>query len=771
MRRRLPAYLFPKGSIFQRLIAAIARVTFAPRRAAPVAILCLGLLFIGVVCLTTVFSAMGTPARPQVPETGGTGTFTTFDAPGAGTAALQGTGGTNINAAGDIAGIYVTAPNVAHGFVRAASTGAITAFDAQNTGTSLNQGTFPLSINTAGDIAGAYFDGNNAYHSFVRAGATGAITEFDVPSAPTSTKHRGTVALRINDSGEITGMYVDSNDVRHGFVRTVANGTATITTFDVAAAGTAAGQGTIPINIDAAGNVTGFYVDANGLFHGFLRASNGTITAPIDAPGASTVATGKGFSFGGTLPVGLDASGDIAGILSDASKVMHGFVRAANGTITTFNVSGAGTTGLFPGTIPTSINGTGDIAGLYEDANGVNHGFIRTSSGVISAPLDAPGASTSGMISGTVALGINATDDITGTYVDANEVFHGFVLTSGTVATPTFTPAQGTYSTAQSVTISDATAGATIYYTTDGTAPTTSSTVYSGAISVKSTETIEAMAAATGLSDSAVASATYTIVPAAATPTFSPAAGTYTSVQSVKISETTTGATIYYTTDGTAPTTSSNVYSGAITVNATETIEAIAAATGFSNSAVASAAYTINLPAPDFQVSVNPTTLTIVAGQSGQATFTVTPENGFNSKVSFTCNGLPAEATCTFSPVSVTPNGAAVTTTLTVATTAASTLIQPPMPSSKRPICALLFPLLAILFGFCARRKRGRVALQVLSLLILLAAATGLTSCGGGKSSGGNPGTPVGTTTASVSASTAAGGATHAAALTIIITQ
>src|SRR5208283_2376674 len=134
-------------------------------------------------------------------------------------------------------------------------------------------------------------------------------------------------------------------------------------------------------------------------------------------------------------------------------------------------------------------------------------------------------------------------------------------------------------------------------------------------------------------------------IPQTATPTFNPAAGTYTSAQSVTISDTTSGATIYYTTDGTTPTTDSPVYSSPIPVNSTETIEAIAAASGFSNSAVASATYTINLPTPDFQLSVQPSTLTIVAGQSGKATFIVTPVNGFNSQVSFACSGLPSEAT------------------------------------------------------------------------------------------------------------------------------
>jgi hypothetical protein len=80
------------------------------------------------------------------------------------------------------------------------------------------------------------------------------------------------------------------------------------------------------------------------------------------------------------------------------------------------------------------------------------------------------------------------------------------------------------------------------------------------------------------------------------TPTFSPAAGTYTSAQSVTLSDSTSGATIYYTTDGSTPTTSSTTYSGPITVGTSETIHAIATASGFTASAVGSAAYTIVTP-------------------------------------------------------------------------------------------------------------------------------------------------------------------------------
>ena len=333
-------------------------------------------------------------------------------------------------------------------------------------------------------------------------------------------------------------------------------------------------------------------------------------------------------------------------------------------------------------------------------------------------------------------------------------------------------PPPGTYTSPQMVSILNEAPGSTIYYTTNGSTPTTLSPQYNGPISVNSTETISAIAAGGGYSPSTVASATYTIhLPSAATPIFSPAPGTYTSVQSVTITDSTPGTTIYYAINAT-PTKASTAYTGPVSVSATETLEAIAVATGFSQSAVATAAYTINLPAPDFQVSVSPSTLTIIAGQSGTATFTMTPENGFNSQVSFACGGLPAESACSFSPSSVTPNGSAVSTTLNVTTTAASAALRKPLPPSQSPSYAFLFVVLAMIFSIAARRRRPLRALQLLDLLILLMVASGLTSCSKGSVSVGNPGTPVGNSVVSVSASTSGGGGiNHAAALTITITH
>ena len=168
------------------------------------------------------------------------------------------------------------------------------------------------------------------------------------------------------------------------------------------------------------------------------------------------------------------------------------------------------------------------------------------------------------------------------------------------VSTPTFDPPAGTYTSTQSVTISTATYGASIRYTTDGSTPSeTAGTLYTGysGVTVSSTTTLKAVAYESGYTDSSVASAAYTISPVAATPTFSPGAGSYGATQTVTISTMTSGASIRYTTDGSTPTeTAGALYTGAITVNSTTTLKAIAYESGYTDSPVASATYTIPPP-------------------------------------------------------------------------------------------------------------------------------------------------------------------------------
>jgi len=114
------------------------------------------------------------------------------------------------------------------------------------------------------------------------------------------------------------------------------------------------------------------------------------------------------------------------------------------------------------------------------------------------------------------------------------------------------------------------------------------------------------------------------VLPTVDTPTFNPAAGTYTSVQSVTIACATEGATIYYTTNGNNPTTSSTQYTGPIEVAETKTIKAIAVKEGMNDSEIATAAYTINLPVPT--ITVTPAEVDVIAA-GVESTLTATYTN------------------------------------------------------------------------------------------------------------------------------------------------
>jgi hypothetical protein len=148
------------------------------------------------------------------------GTFTTYEAPGAGTGPSRGTGCpgcfAGLNQFGAIAGIYTDSNTVYHGFVRTPN-GTFTSFDAPGAGTGNSQGTgcpsdCPVSLNNLGALTGVYIDATNVYHVYLR-NPGGSIVTVE-PAGSLFTFPAG-----INDLGTIAGYYADANGVYHGFLR------------------------------------------------------------------------------------------------------------------------------------------------------------------------------------------------------------------------------------------------------------------------------------------------------------------------------------------------------------------------------------------------------------------------------------------------------------------------------------------------------------------------------------------------------------------------
>jgi hypothetical protein len=202
-----------------------------------------------------------------------------------------------------------------------------------------------------------------------------------------------------------------------------------------------------------------------------------------------------------------------------------------------------------------------------------------------------------------------------------------------TVATPSFSPGGATYNNDQSVLITTSTSGASIRYTLDGSTPTsTTGTLYSGAVPITASATLKAIAYKAGLTDSAVASSTYTLQ--VATPAFSPAGGTYSTAQSITLTTATSGATIRYTTDGSTPTaTTGTIYTGAIAVSSTTTIKAIGVKTGYSDSSIATAAYTFSTGGTTYTAANGFVNVPLSSSQSGtftaqfDASVSISPSN------------------------------------------------------------------------------------------------------------------------------------------------
>jgi len=349
------------------------------------------LSFLLVLCGLVLGSRASAQAQPPI---------ITIDAPGA-------TGGTvamAINASGVIAGYYFASDGT-HAFVRNTD-GTFVSFDSP-----VGAGITPMSINNAGVITGFYgdpnfvsFGGYAVPRGFVRT-PDGTFTTFDAPIDP-SNPTPGTIPYSINSAGQIAGRYwicnIQDNPCTDGFLR---QPDGTIATFHAPN-----GQGsTWTPGVDAAGAVAGYFVDlSNFTQHGFLRAPDGTFTV-IDVPNVPQ----------GTSITTINSSGKTAGTFLDTHSSNHGgFVRSPNGTFTVFDVPAA-----CPGCFQVAaVNNVGTVAGTFQ--NGIDDRtqvFLRFADGTFRNFF--PGLS-SGY---SLVAGINSSNAVVGTYVDASDVPHGYL--------------------------------------------------------------------------------------------------------------------------------------------------------------------------------------------------------------------------------------------------------------------------------------------------------------------------------------------------------
>lgn len=389
-----------------------------------------------------------------------------------------------------------------------------------------------------------------------------------------------------------------------------------------------------------------------------------------------------------------------------------------------------------------------------------------------------------------------------GQFVHPNDLW---VYHASPAAMPTFNVSSGTFTATQFVKISDTTPGATIYYTANGTTPTASSAVYTTSLTVASTETIEAVAIASGYPMSAVASETYIIAP----PTFSVSnSGTITIGQGVTIGNTSTitvtpsngftGTVALNCSVTTAPTNATSPVTCGIPVSVGITGAGTQTATLTANSTptTTTGTYTITItaqsgsitqttvvnvtvsPAPGFTPgSGGTTTMTVAPGSTtgNTGTINIAGTNGFSGTVSLSCSvttamsGVSDMPTCSLNPTSVPISGTtAQSSTLTVSTTAATI--------AENHIQKLLWPsaggtALAFVALFVSpKRRRSWLALFGAFVLLAIIGATGCGGGGGAGSGGGgtsNPGTTAGTYTVTVNGTGLSSGSSSAVTATM----
>ncbi len=147
----------------------------------------------------------------------------------------------------------------------------------------------------------------------------------------------------------------------------------------------------------------------------------------------------------------------------------------------------------------------------------------------------------------------------------------------------------------------------------------------------------------------------------------------------------------------------------------------------------------IQVTVTDFNVAVSPASATVSRGQNASYTVALTPRIGsFNAPIALSCSGLPASSFCSFSPPTITPGAAQVTSTLTISTSAGTAFLKRPLSRQTFPAYAFWLPFpagIALLgFGSECRRLRSRIVMRLIVGTLLLTITALHIGCGGGGS-------------------------------------
>jgi len=219
------------------------------------------------------------------------------------------------------------------------------------------------------------------------------VSQFDYPGTGNQTRPQ-----KINSTGDIAGVFVDTSAASFGFVR-FSNGNFSPPIADPnATSNFTEGRG-----INDSRLVCGDYLDSAGAFEGFFFQAPHTFTNYV-VPNSTT-----------TIVLGVNNVGDFSGSNIPTGGIQEAFLNIG-GTVTEFAVTNA------TATLAYQLNATNQSCGYYIDSLGVTHGYWRDSDGTIHAPID-PAGST-----GTILFGNNDRNLIVGRYSDSAGATHGILF-------------------------------------------------------------------------------------------------------------------------------------------------------------------------------------------------------------------------------------------------------------------------------------------------------------------------------------------------------